>query len=66
MTTRTKQPTDKLPRVYRGGGWSSTDPSMLRSADRDGFTPAIRYNFFLGFRCAQRGCKQPLKGTPPP
>lgn len=65
MTTRTKQPTDKLPRVLRGGGWYFSDPSVFRSADRDWDTPADR-GHNLGFRCAQRGCKQPLKGTPPP
>ena len=63
MTTRTKQPTDTLPRVVRGGGWSVTDPSVLRSALRYGYTPANRYNN-LGFRCAQRGVRQVLKVTP--
>lgn len=68
MTAPTKQPTDTLSRVTRvtrvsrGGGWGYTDPSMFRSAYRNGYTPAVRFNF-LGFRCAQTGCRQQvLKG----
>ena len=58
MTTRTKA-TDTLRRVFRGGGWSGTDPSMFRSADRFRITPADR-NFDLGFRCAQRGVRMTI------
>lgn len=62
MTTPTKQPTDTLYRVFRGGGWFFTVPSMFRSAYRFGSSPAIRY-INLGFRCAQTGCRQQvLKG----
>jgi formylglycine-generating enzyme required for sulfatase activity len=38
-------------RVNRGGSWSS-NPGVLRSADRGGFVPSYRY-YVLGFRCAQ-------------
>lgn len=38
-------------RVYRGGGWSSSDSGLLRLAIRDGDNPALRY-YLLGFRCA--------------
>ena len=68
MTAPTKQPTDTLSRVtrvtrvIRGGGWILTVPSVLRSADRNGDTPAFRF-IILGFRCAQTGCRQQvLKG----
>ena len=64
MTTPAKQPTDKLPRVFRGGGWGYSDPSLFRSAYRYGIAPANRSSD-LGFRCAQRGCHQQiLKVTP--
>ena len=64
MKPTPKQPTDKLPRVNRGGGWNHTDPSVLRSADRIRNTPAYR-NYYLGFRTAQTGCRQILKRDAP-
>ena len=39
-------------RVYRGGGWDGTDPSVFRSADRDGSWHAVRH-LLIGFRCAR-------------
>ena len=39
-------------RVFRGGGWSSTLPSLFRSAKRVRNAPAGRIDF-LGFRCAR-------------
>ena len=38
-------------RVLRGGSWIN-DPRSLRSANRDGFRPGIRYNI-VGFRVAR-------------
>ena len=58
-TKPTKQSPDNLYRVFRGGGWNNSVPSMLRSANRNWGTPANRY-FSLGFRCAQRGAKMPV------
>lgn len=54
MTTPTKQPTDNLPRVYRGGAWRSLDAAGVRAAARFTSAPANRHND-LGFRCALRG-----------
>ena len=69
MTTPTKQPkppTDTLPRVYRAGSWYITTATYGRAAYRFGVTPLFRSDDF-GFRCAQRGCRQPvLKGLTPP
>jgi formylglycine-generating enzyme required for sulfatase activity len=42
---------DCCDRVIRGGSWGSK-PEILRSADRDGYTPHFRY-FHIGFRLAQ-------------
>ena len=61
--TRTK-PTDNIFRVVRGGGWDDDDAAWVRAAYRYASAPAYR-SYFLGFRCAQRGARQPLgKGTP--
>lgn len=38
-------------RVCRDGGWSSDDPSYVRSAHRYGYVPTGLFDF-LGFRCA--------------
>ena len=56
MTSPTK-PTDTLPRVFRGGSWNSSSASLVRAACRFDFSPSIRNNY-IGFRCAQRGCRQ--------
>jgi len=45
-------PSSGSPRVNRGGGWISGDPSNLRGSNRDSITPDRRFNF-LGFRCAR-------------
>ena len=58
------QPTDNFPRVHRGGSWSVASASGVRAAFRYGYTPTLRNDYF-GFRCAQRGSRQPLgKVTP--
>ena len=64
MTTPTKQSTDNLYRVCRGGSRNNTSATFVRVAFRDGVSPLLRNNDF-GFRCAQRGCRQQvLKVTP--
>ena len=63
--TPIKPPTDPRSRVFRGGAWLSDDAAWVRAAYRDTDAPADRYHN-LGFRCAQRGCIQPLKGLTPP
>ena len=63
MTPPTKQTTDNLFIVFRGGGWSITSPSMFRSADRNKNAPANRHHI-LSFRCTQRGCRQVLTVKP--
>jgi formylglycine-generating enzyme required for sulfatase activity len=40
-----------LPRVFRGGSWSSR-PAWVRSANRSGYSPSYRFDN-LGFRLAQ-------------
>jgi formylglycine-generating enzyme required for sulfatase activity len=63
MTPPTK-PTDTLPRVFRGGSWNFTTATNVRAAYRFDLTPTGRY-YLIGFRCAQRGCRQQvLKVTP--
>lgn len=62
VTPRTK-PTDKLPRVVRGGSWLHTSAAVVRAALRFNYTSLVRYDY-IGVRCSQRGCKQPLKGEP--
>ena len=60
----TTQPTDKRRRVYRGGSWYYTSASIVRATYRLDKTPLLRSDN-LGFRCAQRGCRQQiLKVTP--
>ena len=62
--TRIKPKTDNFPRVIRGGGWFDSDAAEVRAADAAEVRAADRYNG-LGFRCAQRGCRQQvLKVTP--
>lgn len=58
-------PTDDLPRVLRGGAWGDYDAARVRAAARVTVAPA-HWSRSLGFRCAQRGCIQPLKGLNPP
>ena len=61
--SRTKTPTDTLPRVFRGGSWYLSSASAVRAAFRNDGTPMYR-DSSVGFRCAQRGCRQPvLKGV---
>ena len=57
--TASKPKPDTLHRVVRGGGWDDSDPSVFRSADRGRNAPAVR-DYSLGFRCAQRGARQPV------
>ena len=55
--TRTKDAPPDTNSRYRGGGWSSREPSWVRAASRLTLVPAYRHNF-IGFRCALRG-RQP-------
>ena len=57
-------PTDTRYLVLRGGGWGSRGPSWVRAASRDTDVPADRDNDF-GFRCALRGCRQPVGKVQP-
>lgn len=64
--TSPKPPTDTLPRVRRGGAWHHNGAAWVRAAARVTIAPAHR-SHYLGFRCAQRGCRQQvLKGMTPP
>lgn len=65
MTTRTKQPNDNLPRVFRSGGWYYATITNVRAAIRGGNAPLL-HDDGVGFRTAQTGCCQPLKGANPP
>ena len=58
-----KPPTDNFPRVYRGGSWSDSSATFVRAAWRVVSTPTDRSDD-VGFRCAQRGVRQPLKVQP--
>ena len=65
MTNPTKQPkqsTDPRLRVYRGGSWDNSSATSVRAAYRNVNTSLIRV-INIGFRCAQRGCRQILKVT---
>jgi formylglycine-generating enzyme required for sulfatase activity len=59
VTTPIKTSTDNFPRVIRGGGWLSGDAARVRAAARFTRAPANRDDY-LGFRCAQRGVRQPV------
>ena len=61
MTSPKTPKSDTLPRVVRGGTWDYPTASYMRAACRIDGTPSDRY-ISLGFRCAQRGCRMPLKG----
>ena len=66
MTSPTKQPKpDTTPRVFRGGSWINSSASVVRAAYRGGNTPLVR-SVNIGFRCAQSGARQPLKGRATP
>ena len=60
MTTPSK-PTDTLYRVFHGGAWFVTTATDVRAAFRSDYTPSFRSSV-IGFRCAQLGCRLPLKG----
>jgi formylglycine-generating enzyme required for sulfatase activity len=49
--------------VYRGGTWDYSSAADVRAAFRFDNTPSSRY-YSIGFRCAQRGARMPLKVTP--
>ena len=57
MTPPTKPKTDNFRRVVRGGSWYDSSASVVRAACRGGDTPSGRRGD-VGFRCAQRGCRQ--------
>ena len=63
MTPPINPPADNFPRVYRGGGWDGLVAAGVRAVYRFAGVPANRGNI-LGFRCAQRGVRQPLKVQP--
>lgn len=63
MTPPTKPPTDNRLRLFRSGSWNSSAATSVRAAFRYDYTPSFR-NYYLGFRCAQRGCRQVLKVQP--
>ena len=58
-TSKKRKPADPPRRVLRGGTWEYPTASYMRAAYRDDYSPLFRY-FFIGFRCAQRGCRQPV------
>jgi formylglycine-generating enzyme required for sulfatase activity len=58
-----KPPTDNFPRVFRGESWYYSTATVVRAAYRYVNSPSLRYYYF-GFRCAQRGVRQPLKVQP--
>ena len=57
------KPTDTLYRLSRGGSWYSTSATVVRAACRGDGSPSLRGDY-VGFRCAQRGARMPLKATP--
>lgn len=61
--SRTKTPSDKRLRVYRGGSGNSTTAINLRAAFRYDGAPTFRSRD-IGFRLTQSGCRQPLKEQP--
>jgi hypothetical protein len=52
--TRTKDAPPDTNSRYRGGGWSSREPSWLSAASRDTYGPAYRSNR-IGFRTSLAG-----------
>jgi len=63
MNPTSKPATDDRFRVVRGGSRYNPTAIYVRAASRFSYEPTDRYYNF-GFRCAQRGARQPLKGTP--
>ena len=61
--TPTPKPTDTFRRVVRGGAWLGTTATFVRAAFRSVNAPTGRVSN-IGFRCAQRGVRQPLKVQP--
>ena len=57
MTT----PTDNRLRIALGGSWGVSSSIFVRAAYIGGGTPTVPSKYF-GFRTAQTGCRQPLKG----
>ena len=61
--SRTKTPSDKRLRVYRGGSGNSTTATIVRAAIRFVPSPSNRIDD-IGFRTVQSGCRR--KGVTPP
>jgi formylglycine-generating enzyme required for sulfatase activity len=59
------KPTDDIRRFYyRGGGWVSYDAPGVRAVIRNRIEPEDGVHN-LGFRCAQRGCRQQILKVQP-
>ena len=54
-------PTDNRLRIALGGSWGVSSSIFVRAAYIGGGTPTVPSKYF-GFRTAQTGCRQPLKG----
>ena len=59
------KPTDNLRREFRGGSWYNSSATVVRGARLGGNAPSLRDDL-VGFRTAQTGCRQILKGDAPP
>jgi sulfatase modifying factor 1 len=53
LKSNPKGPDSGSYKVLRGGSWYVGDVSFLRTAFRNGNSPADGYSYFLGFRCVQ-------------
>jgi hypothetical protein len=61
MNTKDK-PMDDRYRAFRGGACENRNASLVSVVSSDCYTPAY-CNPILGFRAAQTGCRQILKGV---
>jgi formylglycine-generating enzyme required for sulfatase activity len=64
VTGPSKPTMDDPFRVIHGGSWAVSSASVVRAAYIGGGTPTVPSKY-VGFRCAQRGARQPMgKVTP--